>query len=578
MWRLIVALAALAPATAQERAEPPGRREALQWAVGLADRFSKFHEPVIAIYATARLGTVVCPDDPAQGSLLFRDAVRGIKSLSSRAFSGSAPLLPVASFSGLWNYVSRNGLRCDPGLSQYLDNAGVQRRLGEERRAANDRILEATDLIVKKDEPDRAARTAAGAFEAADPDRFDMETASEFLSGLRGRAPDLADDLFPKALDLIVSSPAPSLAQFMQLGQYLFTAPQWLQADDAQHKTGTVTINGRTYPDLTVARSGANPDDIQAYMEAAIQFVENTANPAYDAGYAEALARAMRGVAVAFDYPPETIDALTAALSRLAPGTSLTPDQPPDFSELGRTSLARVMQALAAGRFPEARALRSQVDDGGVRQELAYLIDFAEAAQAVRKKDFALAMSLANRQRAGIKRALLYASVVSAAGRDLALEALQLAGKDSQLLPAEQRACVLSALASAAMPVDSMSGFMELDALVTALNDARANPRRGRYAPASIRAAYSGRVDTSTDSALIVCGSRGAYETVDATTERRSFPLRAPGADAFTLPAFLRKIRGAPDYARLEAHVLSVREETQLAVALAALAEVRFRK
>ncbi len=579
MRRLIFALAALAPAIAQERAEAPARPEALQWAAGLAERFSKFHEPVIAIYSTASLATVVCPDDPSQGSLLFREAVRGIKLLSSRAFSGSAPLLPVNSYSGLWNYVSRNGLRCDPALSQYLDIPDARRRMGEEQRAANDRLLEAKDLIKPpKDEPDRAARTAAGAFEAADPDRFDMETAVEFLSALRGRAPDLADDLFPKALDLIVSAPAPSLAQFMALGKYLFTAPKSQESGDADQKTATVTANGRTYPDLSVARPGANPDDIQSYIEAALKLIGNNANPAYDAGYAAALARALRRIAIDLDYPKETVEALTAALTALAPEENLANERPPDFSVLGRTALARVMQAIASGRFAEARNICSELDDGGVRRELAYLIDFAEAARSVRKKDFSLAMSLANRQRPAIKRALLYVSLVSSAGGDLALQALQLAQKDAQILPAEQRACVFSAIASAAMPLDSLSGYTALDSLVTALNDARANPRRGRYSPESIRAAYSGKADTSTDSPLIVCGNRGAYEAVDAGTERRSFPLRVPGADVFTLNALIRKLRGDVDFARLEAHILSVREEAKLALALAALAELRFRK
>jgi hypothetical protein len=530
------------------------------------------HNPVAAIWGQARVAALLCQDDPASAAAVFRQAIHSLGFLPSNAFSAPAAVLPVASFSGLWGYVSRTSVRCDPALGQYLDANAARKRIEEERRAANDRISEARERI--SDNPDRAAQIAAGALEAAGPDTFDMEAGAKFLAKLRDRAPDLADELFPRALALIQASRAPSVETLMQLGAYLFTSQRQLETDDADMRTDLIQMSGASYPQLTAVRHSANRDDVSSYIDTSIALMKAKDNPGLDANAAYILGSEM--LQVARDSAPDAVEPLRAAMADLgfsqpAPGIEGAP------SELSG-AMTPIFAAIAGERFEDARSMLMDLSSQAVRGEVGYLIDFAEASRDVRQKETGLALHLANSQRPGIKRALLYAAVVGgAASRETALSSLHLALRDVQLLPAEQRACVLSALASATLPVDRDNAFPVIASLIDALNAADANPRRGRFDPKSLRAIFSRMNDTSTDSALIACGARGAYEVVDGGSERRSFALRAGAVETFTLPAFLERISTEIDFDRLEACLLSLRDETRQAAALAALADLRLK-
>jgi hypothetical protein len=568
----------LCPAAAwqnQETAAPAAdaHSEAVRWAAGLAGRMRDLRDPVAAIWGQARVGALLCADDPASASAIFRQAIESLGLLPGDAFSAPVAVLPVASFSGLWGFVVRAGVRCDPALGQYLDANAARKRMEEERRAANGRISEALERI--SDNPDRAAQIAAGALEAADPDAFDMEAGVKFLAKLRARAPDLADELFPRALALIQASRAPGVEALMQLGAYLFTSPRLLETDDADMRGDLIQMSGVSYPQLTAVRHSANPDEVASFIDACIALMRPKDNPGLDVNAAYILGSEM--LQAARDSAPDAVEPLQAAMAGLgypqpAPGIQ-------GAASAARGAMSRIFAAIAGERFEEARSMLADMSDPAVRGEAGYLIDFAEASRDVRKKETGLALHLANSQRPGIKRALLYAAVVAGgAGRAVALSSLHLALRDVQLLPAEQQACVLSALASATLPVDRDNAFTVIALLIDALNAADANPRRGRFDPQSLRAVFSRLTDTSTDSALIACGARGAYEVVDGGSERRSFNLRAGAVGTFTLPAFIERISGGIDFDRLEAYVLSLRDETRRAAALAALADVRLKQ
>jgi hypothetical protein len=557
----------------QRTPAPPAdsRRDAVRWAVGLAGRMRDLHDPVAAIWGQARVAALLCQDDRASASAIFRQAIGSLGFLPGDAFSAPAAVLPVASFSGLWTYVSRTGLRCDPSLAQYLDVGAAGTRMEEERRAANGRISEALGRIA--DNPDRAAQIAAGALEAADPDAFDMEAAARFLARLRDRAPDLADDLFPRALALIPASRAPGIKTLMELGAYLFTSPRQLETDDAEMRLDLVQASGVSYPQLTAIRHGANPDDVSSYIATATALMESKNNPGLDVNAAYILGSEM--LQVARDSVPDAVEPLRAAMAGLGFY------EPAQLIQGGANAgaMTRLFTAIAGERFTDARGLLPDLSDPAVRGEAGYLIDFAEASRDIRKKEAGVALNLANSQRPGVKRALLYAAVMSGgADRATALSSLHLALRDVQLLPAEQQACVLSALAAATLPVDRDNAFTVVGSLVDALNAAGINPRRGRFDPQSLRAVFSQMNDASTDSALIACGARGAYEVLDGGSERRSLALRAGAVDTFTLPAFIERISTEIDFDRLEAYVISLRDETRRATALAALADLRLRR
>ncbi len=154
---------------------------------------------------------------------------------------------------------------------------------------------------------------------------------------------------------------------------------------------------------------------------------------------------------------------------------------------------------------------------------------------------------MANQLRPGIKRALLYIAMIANAPRlDLALQVLPLAAKDITLLPAEQRVRLLSALAAALLHTDLDSSLVVLNQVVDACNEVRVNPRKGKFDPASARRTFNS--SSGTDSALILAGNRGFFEAVQTERGRQNFGLHAPGADTFSLAAFLAAAGGVdPD-------------------------------
>jgi hypothetical protein len=85
---------------------------------------------------------------------------------------------------------------------------------------------------------------------------------------------------------------------------------------------------------------------------------------------------------------------------------------------------------------------------------------------------------------------------------------------------------------------------------------------------------FSAKAALGTDSSLILFNRRGLCEVVDTGQHRYNFRLSVPGVEALTLPALVRLARGV-DPARLEAILGSLRDETQMAFALNALAALR---
>ena len=109
----------------------------------------------------------------------------------------------------------------------------------------------------------------------------------------------------------------------------------------------------------------------------------------------------------------------------------------------------QIQGALGAGQFDRARQLFTRIDDLPIRGQISALITFSESASAIENKNDQ-AMSLANLLKPGIKRSLLYISMIAASrySRCARLQVLPLATKDIGPLPAEQRVRLLSALAS----------------------------------------------------------------------------------------------------------------------------------
>jgi hypothetical protein len=587
MLRTLLVLFTCGACFAQDR-DPV--RDAVEWTVALRGRMAQMANPVVRTYATAGLARVVCPVDQAAASSLYRDAISSLFNVPSSAFGErGTTVLPVASYSGLWKSVVPAALKCDPGLVAVAENQRARERIAAERAGANATLQRAYGLLSpnmpldKQDMLDRAAQVGRAAVEAGDPDTLDIDLLSLLHSALNSRAPDLADDLFTRSLEFVMSAPSPSPDGLQSLAKFLFTAPNLAGTPDEDQRNKSYTISGATVENLMATRTNANPDNIEALIESTLKLLDipNSVNRNPVVAYALAYQLLPR----ARDLMPDRAPDLEKALAQLEAenasvatqvqaklGAAENPDQ--DSGDPARRMswlISQIRGALAGGQIERAYELLPGITDLPVRSQLKNLIVFFEAARAVEKHNDQ-AVSMANLARPGIKRSLLYIAVVANAPRlDLALQVLPLAAKDIAPLPAEQRVRLLSALATALLRTDVDSSLSVLSQVVAACNDVRVNPRRGKFDPASVR-----RSSNTNDSLLVMTGNRGFYEAVQTERGRHNFVLRVPGVDAFTVSAFLaRAVAIDPD--RLGAILTSLNDENTQASAWVTLAEVRLK-
>jgi hypothetical protein len=570
-------------------------RDALEWTVAVRGRMTQMANPVVRVHGTASIARLVCPLDPVAASGLFRDAITSLFNVSSNAFGErSTTVLPVGSFSGLWKYVVPAALKCDPGLASTAQNQKAKERLDAERAGANATLRRAygmlsPDLVLDKaDMLDRAAQVAGGALEAGDPDTFDTDLLSRLLSRLCERAPDLSDDLFVRSLDFVMSANVPSPDSLQDLARFLFTAPNLMDEPDEDQPHKSVQIGGATVEDLTATRNSANPDNIQSLIESTLKLLANPS--AVNRNPVVSYALAYQLLPRARDLTPDRVAEFEKAIVELeaanpgiaaqvqaAVGAAQNPD--PESGDPATRNFwltGQVQGAIAAHQFDRARQLLARIDDLPVRGQIAALIAFGEAAYAIENKSDQ-AIGMANLLKPGIKRSLLYISMISTSpNRDAALQLLPLAAKDIAPLPAEQRVRLLSALAAGLVRADAEAAFGVLNQLIAAYNDVRANPRRGRFDPASVRRTFNPRSDANSDSALILPGHRGFYEAVQGERGRHNFGLRVPGVDAFTLTTFLASA-GQLDPDRMAAALLGLRDETTQSAAWVSLAALRLK-
>jgi hypothetical protein len=475
--------------------------------------------------------------------------------------------------------------RRGPNLTEPVASERARQRINSEAQNAGSKLSFALEMA--SDSPDRAAQLGETAITAAAARNLDFDKIARLLVRLREICPDLADDLFPKALDAAMASAEAQASHLTELGSYLFIVRQ--DSGLSGPPLGTdATLPGIRVTKITGIRPETSPDDVRLYLEAAVKAFAEADIPAFDAVAEYALLYQL--IPMCRDWAPDVLEqsdrvrvqlersigegavAVRSALGRLGSAINQGGE-----AEVQRDRLAgKVLSATMGSRFAEARLLAQSVDDLGVRGQLDALIDFSEAASAIGNKQIERAAALANRMRPGVKRSLLYAGLMGALPETIALEQLQFARNDTRALPPEQRSFVLSALATVTFHVDVENALSVLSEAVVSANDAVRKPRRGQFNPRIVRQIYSGSADGSTDSALILFGNRGLYEVVDGGRGWHYVRLRVPGVSALTIAGAVASSLPA-DRARVEAILLGLKSEDRRQSALNALAAVYLR-
>ena len=558
---------------------------ALDWAMTLRGRYQLFKEPVVSVYATANLGALVCTADHSAGAGLYQDALRGLSLLTPQQFLDSKHVLPSASFTALWKSVTGGAAKCDASLEQFFDGERARAKMETERQNANRTLRLGRSLI--EDSPDRAGQLAEAAIGVSTAGYLDISFLVTLLAQLRERAPEVADDVFPAALDMIASPQAPNPSLLMELGKFLFVSSRLFETPDKESNNDVVTVSGAWIANFREVRQSTIPDEVRDYIEAVLKVLttNNTANFDPVVGYA----LAYQLLPKASDMAPDTTDRLQQVLVQLQALASSAATEVQSQLAVGANgarsesdaaarahTIAAVWHAVGQGHFAEARELGKGNSDLVSRSQIASLIDFAESGAAASHKDIAWASTLADSLVPGIKRSLLYAGIAAASGsRDVALGPFQLALRDIRPLPAEQRMFTLAGNAGAIFGAAPDNGLLALGLMIDACNDAYVSPHKGFFDPQVLRRP-SPKGSISTDSSLILFNRRGLLEVVDTGQHRYNFTLRVPGVEALRLPAVLPLARGV-DPARLEALILGLKDEAQMAEALNALVAVRLK-
>ena len=561
------------------------QQDPLEWAVALGSRFRELHDPVVAAYSLGVLAGIVCPVDLAAATDLYRESLERLKFLTPAAFTSARHHLPVPSFSALWKYLTPAAVKCAPELQELTDIDRAQAKMGDERQRANLTLGDA--LLSVQDDPDRAAQLARNALTAGDPTTLNIPTLTLFLSVLRDRAADVADEVFPEALNFIASSPQPSTANLLDLGEYLFTAPKYRETPDQYEYSDLHQVGDTWIANFAANRRSANPEDIRAYIDAALEVLGATDDLYYDPVAAYAIAFQL--LPKTDDFAPDRTDELRKLLSLtlVQAGSAAAKVQAalagpqgadPEGGEGPRLRdriVGRVLSAATAQRFAEARELAKSIGDADVSSQVNTLIDFAQAAAALGTKDVPRAFMLARSLGPAVKRALLDAGAV-AASPDLsfALNYFSLGLRDAKVLPAEQRLTVDVALAAVMLPRDQDSGLFALRQVVQAANDAYMTPHKGRFDPQVIRKIFSSETSTATDSPLVLLNSRCTCEVVDTGRGRHNFNLKVPGVTTLTLSRLISNASGV-DPERLESVLIGLQDEERLARELNDLAALR---
>ena len=566
------------------------KKRNLEWATGLAGRFRQMHDPVVLTYAISQLGELVCAHDPEAGAGLFRESLAGVRNLTPSSFTSARRRLPIPSFTSMWNYVIPKAVKCAPALSDLVDPERAKAIMQEEKQQANDDIRTAYSALDLNSNPDRAAQLVETALSVSDPTVLDIPTVTLFLSHLRDKAPDVSDDLFPKVLDFIASTKLPSPALLLELGNYLFTAPRYVEGQDLLQQSDTRQVGSASIANFMANRRSSTSDDIHDYIDAALKVLTATNDPYYDPVSAYAIGYQM--LSKVDDYAPEDADKLRNVLPQIeqqagssasqvrsaVAGAELADPKGGEGARLENQAVRKVIEMIGLKHFAEAREMAQKIDDISISSQVRTLIQFGETAAAIERKDAQWAFTLSYTIRGGMKRALLYAGMTAAArDREEALSYVGLALHDSDLLPAEQRMVTSMALMNAIFGRDLENGILSLNVYVRAANDAYTSPHQGRFEPDVIRKVYSKSSTTYTDSALILANRRCLCEVVDTGRGRHAFSLKVPGVEVSTFAGGMAE-RSLADVQRLEGILAGIRDENLMSGQLNVLAAMRLRK
>jgi hypothetical protein len=385
-----------------------------------------------------------------------------------------------------------------------------------------------------------------------------------FLLRLRRQNAAMADELFIKTLGRLVAAPHVDGNDLMTLGVYLFTLPIMDPSLEEKGAYAMQPIGGEMVINLSGDRAGVSPTLIRAYLTAAIQLLARPVRDPrqqklyYVTGY-QLLPKAQR---FAPDLAPQLLAAMQAivpdlppalqreeTLARLKPRSDYTFDDTlreiDDIPDDALRDLRCVMIANGlynGGDFTHAGVIAEKVKETATRTQLFNIINYGQAAKALKDGETALAEEAAGKLEPGVERAVLWLQIARTHAK--------------QGEPARLSAPLSAALEAARRVEDARRPYL---ILTVAGESALVDPAMASQALSEAMKLFNAGE-----------GRRvGWYRTIDAGGRKFHFPLI--GFEEHSIAPAIRQLFAA-DPEGVEAAVLTLKHERILGDALRELA------
>ena len=401
-----------------------------------------------AVTRIAKLGRAVCRYDGETAAFVFwMGAARQSQAQLGGSLAG-------------WQELLASAAGCDPVLAASLA-ASVKVRPPDLARLAHE-IHWAMDRV--RDEPqDAASRVEPALAVLSDLSRRAQEDFVIFLLRLRKEDEHRAEEIFHEAVRFLSLQPARAVLPLFVLGNYLYA-----DSEDKKDLLSLAEVGELPLYDLTVARRDGSPDAAWFYLRTLGDCLQDNL---------ESFALAVQLYPRAREYSDTFAEPLRRRIDRLA----------------GLEGAADV-----SARFrPVVEDLRPGLRKWQREQQLSDLAAFGEARDALRSGQRNLAFMLTRQVHPGLKLALLFLGVASAAEKagDLVetTQMLELAAREFGTSVRDQPWLWM---ADAGLQPQHEAAFFALSQAVKAWNESDAS--HGREAAGDIRASAFGFVERVT--------------------------------------------------------------------------------
>ena len=531
------------------------RMRALSRVRGLADRALSFRDVEAKVQTLIRIGDSLWEHDEASARQLFLtayDVLKGVRPAEKRGEAASDEgKLTADKLLDLRSEVIARLSRHDDALARRLINSSAD----ADREAMNQRA--AMGLVA--DDPAKAV-----VFAERSLSNGGAAEMIGFLLRLRRQNAAMADELFVKTLGRLAAGPPVGGNDLMTLGVYLFTSPVMDSSLEERGAYAMQTVGGELVVNLSVDRPGVPRALVRAYLTAAVQILARPVRDPrqqklyYISGY-QLLPKAQRH---APDLAPQLLSAMRALVPDLPPALQreeafapLKPRSEYTFDDTLREideipddaprDLRCVMVAHGLynrGDFDRAGVVAERVKEAATRTQLLNIINYGQAATALKGGDTAPAEATAGKLEPGVERAVLWIQIARAhakRGDAARLPAiLSAALEDARRVEDARRPFLILTVAGESAPVDPATASQALSEAVKIFN-----------------AGEGRRVSW--------------YRTIEAGGRKFYFPLI--GFEGHSITPVIRQLFAA-DPEGVEAAVLTLKDERILGDALGVLA------